>query len=333
MAALGTAVNLLDLSTRMDQDGNINGAAIAELLSQTNSFNGNMVWKEGNLTTGERVTIRTGLPTIYFRKLNQGVQPSKSTTVQVDEGTCMMEARGQIDKDLADLNGLTAAFRMSENQPFMEAMGQTFGAKAFYGNTGLDPEQFTGIATRYSSDSASVANSENIISGGGVGTDNTSIWLIDHSEQGCYGIYPKGLTAGLTHEDLGLGDAFDTQTPPARFRAYMDLWQWKCGLVVKDWRRVVRAANIDVSNLIAETSAADILELMAVMVDKIPAGGSNNLRFYCNRTVKTMLRIQCMNRPNVYLTLGQEEGRPKLSFDGIPIELHDQILSTESAVT
>jgi hypothetical protein len=115
MAALGTAVNLLDLSTRMDPDGGI--ATVAELLSQTNSFNGNMVWKEGNLTTGERVTIRTGLPTIYFRRLNQGIQPSKSTTVQVDEGTCMMEGRGQIDKDLAELNGLTSAFRMSENQP------------------------------------------------------------------------------------------------------------------------------------------------------------------------------------------------------------------------
>jgi hypothetical protein len=329
MAAIGTAVNLLDLSTRMDPNGGI--APIAELLSQTNSFNGNMVWKEGNLTTGERVTIRTGLPTIYFRKLNQGIQPSKSTTVQVDEGTCMMEARGQIDKDLAELNGLSAAFRMSENQPFIESMGQTFGAKAFYGNTGLDPEQFTGLATRYSDDSGP-ANAENIIDAGGRGSDNTSIWIIDHSDQGVYGIYPKGLQGGLQHEDLGLGDAFDAQTPPARFRAYMDRWSWKCGLVVKDWRRVVRIANIDVSNLIAETSAADILELLAVAVDKFPAG-SKNLRIYCNRTVKTMLRIQTMNRPNVYLTIGQEEGRPKNMFDGIPIELHDQLLSTESAVT
>ena len=329
MAALGTAVNLLDLATRMDPQGGI--APIAELLSQTNSFNGNMVWKEGNLTTGERVSIRTGLPTIYFRKLNQGIQPSKSTTVQVDEGTCMMEARGQIDKDLAELNGLSAAFRMSENAPFIESMGQTFGAKAFYGNTGTDPEQFTGLATRYSDDSGP-ANAENIVSGAGAGSDNTSIWLVDHSEQGLYGVYPKGLMGGLQHEDLGLGDAFDTQTPPARFRAYMDRWSWKCGEVLKDWRRVVRGANIDVSNLIAETSAADILELMAVMVDKIPAG-QGNLRFYCNRTVSTMLRIQCMNRPNVYLTVGQEEGRKKLNFDGIPIELHDQLLSTESAVT
>jgi hypothetical protein len=327
MAALGTAVSLLDVTSRLDPNGNI--AAIGELLSQTASFNANMVWKEGNLTTGERVVIRTGLPTIYFRRLNQGIAPSKSTTVSVEEGTAMMEARGQIDKDLAELNGNSAAFRMSENSPFIEAMGQTFAAKAFYGNTGTDPEQFTGLATRFSDDSGP-ANAENIVSGGGSGSDNTSIWLVDHSDQGVYGIYPKGLKAGLQHEDLGLADAFDSNNN--RYRAYMDRWEWKCGLVVKDWRRVVRGANIDVSNLIAESSAADILEMMAIMVDKIPAG-SSRLRFYVNRTVKTMLRIQCMNRPNVYLTLGQEEGRPKLTFDGIPIELHDQLLSTESTVS
>src|SRR5262245_54209513 len=254
MAALGSAINLLDLARRMDPNGGI--APIAELLAQTNEFNGAMLWKEGNLTTGERVTIRTGLPTVYFRLLNQGIQPSKSTTVQVDEGTCMMEARCQIDKDLAELNGLSAAFRMSENQPFIEAMGQTFAAKVFYGNTGSDPEQFTGLATRYSDDSGP-ANAENIVSAGGSGSDNTSIWLVGHSEQGVYGVYPKGLQGGLTHKDLGEGDAFDASNN--RFRAFMDLWQWKCGLVVKDWRYAIRGCNIDVSNLIAESSAADLL--------------------------------------------------------------------------
>jgi len=94
----------------------------------------------------------------------------------------------------------------------------------------------------------------------------------------------------------------------------------------------VRIANIDVSNLVAETSAADILELMAVAVDKIPDKNGVNLKFYANRVVRTMLRIQAMNRPNVYLTVGQEEGRPKTSFDGIEIKVVDQLLRTESTV-
>ena len=327
MSVVGTAVTLLDYKTRVDPDGNI--GAIAEVLSQQNSILEDIPWVQGNLETGHRTTIRTGLPTIYFRQINQGVPPSKSTTTQVDEGVAMMEARGQIDRDLAMLNGNTAAFRASENAPFLESMAQTFASKFFYGNVGTAPEEFTGMATRYSDDTTA-AIKENIVDGGGTGSDNTSIWLIGWGENSVHGIYPKGSTMGIQHEDLGLQDAFDSSNN--RFRAYMDWYQWKCGVVVRDWRYAVRIANIDVSNLVAETSAADILELMAVAVDKLPSTAGIRPVFYANRVVSTMLRIQTMNRPNVYLTVGGEEGRKKTSFDGIPIKIVDQLLRTESTV-
>jgi hypothetical protein len=328
MPVIGTAVNLVDAAKRTDPDGTI--AAIAEVLNQTNEVIPDVPFAEGNLPTGHRATIRTGLPQIYFRRLNQGVPTSKSTTAQVDETTCMMEGRGQIDRDLAMLNGNTAEFRASENMPFLEAMGQAFAAKLFYGNVGTQPETFSGLATRYS-DKTNALNKENIIDAGGAQTDNTSIWLIGWGEQTVFGIYPKGSVAGLQHEDLGLEDAFDANQN--RFRAVMDWYQWKCGLVVKDWRFAVRICNIDVSNLQSQANQADILELMAVAVDKIPKEQTSaKLCFYANRTVKTILRIQCMNRPNVYLTMGTEESRPKLSFDGHPIKLVDQILNNEARV-
>ena len=46
-----------------------------------------MDWQEGNLPTGHRTTIRTGLPESAWRLLNYGVQPSKSVTAQVTD-TC-----------------------------------------------------------------------------------------------------------------------------------------------------------------------------------------------------------------------------------------------------
>lgn len=328
MALIGTALTLLDGAKRLAPDGSI--SAIAEVLSQKNELIEDMVWVEGNLPTGTRATIRTGLPTVYFRLLNQGVPPSKSTTVQVDETAAIMEARGQIDKDLAMLNGLTAQFRASENEPFIESMAQTFATKVFYGNVGTDPEQFSGLATRYS-DNTTAASKENVIDAGGVGADNMSIWLIVWGENTVHGVYPKGSQMGLQHEDLGLQDAFDSSGN--RFRAYLDWYQWKCGIVVRDWRYAVRIANIDASNLIASSSAADILQLMAMAVDKIPNFSAGRAAFYVNRTVKTMLRIQTMNKSNVYLTVGNEEGKPKLSFDGIPIRIVDQLLSTESKVS
>jgi hypothetical protein len=327
MATIGTAITLLDWAKRVGPDGSI--SAIAEVLAQKNEPVEDVLWVEGNLPTGTRTTIRTGLPTVYFRLLNQGVPPSKSTTVQVDEAAAIMEARGQVDKDLAELNGLSSQFMASENEPFIESMAQTFATKLFYGNVGTDPEQFSGLATRYS-DNTTAQNKENIIDGGGVGSDNTSIWLIVWGENTIHGVYPKGSQMGLQHDHLGLQDAFDSSGN--RFRAYLDWYQWKCGLVVKDWRYAVRIANIDVSNLIGGTSAADILTLMAMAVDKIPSFAAGRAAFYTNRTVKTMLRIQTMNKANVYLTVGNEEGKPKLSFDGIPIRLTDQLLGTESRV-
>ena len=79
MAVLGSNVaTLADIAKRTDPDGKI--SSIVELLSQTNEMLPDMLWKEGNLATGERTTVRTGLPTVAWRLLNQGVQPSKSTT-------------------------------------------------------------------------------------------------------------------------------------------------------------------------------------------------------------------------------------------------------------
>ena len=166
MATLSTQnLTLADWAKRQDPNGNI--PMIAELLSQTNEILTDAVFKEGNLPTGDRVVIRTGLPNVYWRQLNQGVIGSKSTTAQVDEGVGMLEAYCEIDKALADLNGNTAQFRLSEDQAFLEAMNQEQAQTLFYGNTNSSPEEFLGLSTRYSDLSAE--NGQNIISAGGSG--------------------------------------------------------------------------------------------------------------------------------------------------------------------
>lgn len=67
-----------------------------------------MPFVEGNLPTGHKTTIRSGLPSATWRLLNYGVQPSKSTTVQVTDSVGMLETYAEVDKSLADLNGNTA---------------------------------------------------------------------------------------------------------------------------------------------------------------------------------------------------------------------------------
>ena len=126
------ALTLADWAKRQDPDGKV--PVVAELLSQSNEILEDAVFMEGNLPTGHRVVIRTGLPTVYWRSINQGVPRSKSTTAQVDESCGMLEAYAAVDRDLAMLNGNTAQFRLSEDTAFLEAMNQTQAGTMFYGH-------------------------------------------------------------------------------------------------------------------------------------------------------------------------------------------------------
>lgn len=327
-----TVLTLADWAKRLDPQGKV--PVIVELLSQTNEILMDMLWKEGNLPTGERTTIRTGLPTVYWRLLNQGTSPSKSTTAQVDEQCGMLEAWSETDCDLAELNGNVGAFRLSEAQAFIEAMNQEMAQTLFYGNSGTAPEEFTGLAIRYSSLSAN--NGQNILSGSGSGSDNSSVWLVGWGQNTVFGMFPKGSKAGLKHEDLGKVTVETTAgIAGSRMRAYQDHWQWKAGLVVKDWRYAVRIANIDISNLVAKSSAADLTELMIKAVHRIPNMGMCKPVFYMNRTCLEMLDIQ--RRDDIIsgggLTWDTIEGKRTASFRGIPIRVCDALTETEATVS
>lgn len=348
MATLPTntgAVTLTDWAKTRNPDGST--ASVIELLNQSNEVLQDMLWKEGNLPTGHRTTIRTGLPTPTWRKLYQGVQPSKSVRAQVDDACGMLEARNEVDCDLADLNGDASAFRLQEAQSEIEGMNQSLCRELFYGDQSINPERFTGLAARYSLKSA--PNGQNIVDAGGTGADNTSVWLVIWSDVTVTGIYPKGSKAGLYHQDLGEIDAFDQQTPPARFRAYADLWKWKCGLSLRDWRYAVRIANIDVSDLIAQTgtqaptAATALLKTMIDAMARIPNMGMGRAAFYCNRTVKAALAKAALDKSQNAVTVEPAinqfgtvtpgwAGNGTTRFLGVPIRTVDQLLSNEARV-
>src|SRR6266446_3907404 len=149
MAILGsTALTYADWAKRLEDDYKI--ATIVELLSQTNEILLDMLVVEGNLPTGHKTTVRTGLPTATWRLLNYGVPNAKSTTAQIIDTCGNLETYSVIDKDIADLNGNTADFRLSEVRAFLEGMSQQVAATLIYGNQAVNPERFTGFAPRYS---------------------------------------------------------------------------------------------------------------------------------------------------------------------------------------
>ena len=332
-------LTLADWTKRIDPDGNV--PVIGELLSQTNEILTDCVWREGNLPTGERVVIRTGLPDVYFRALNQGIPNSKSQTAQVDEGCAIIEARSEVDKDLAMLNGNTAQFRLSEDTAFLESMNQTMAETLFNGDPSVDPKRFLGLRSRYSSINAGNARNLLRIATSPSGSVYTSIYLVCWGDQTVYGIFPKGSKAGLVHEDLGEQTVYNGDL---RMQALSTRYQWKCGLVVKDWRYVVRISNIPVADLTGlsgtgtPTSFTNVLHAMAQAYYLLPTATAGRCAFYMNRTVHASMSRLAMEKSLGVMNIEQgmtQFGKPHsfLSYLGVPLRKCDAITNTEAGIS
>lgn len=338
MSALGTTnLTLADWAKRLDPKGEIHLSDFVEMLNQTNEVLSDAVFVQGNLPTGHRSVIRTGLPTVYWRSLNAGVPRSKSTTATVDESCGMLEAYSAIDVDLAMLNGNTAEFRLSEDRPFIESMNQTMASTIFYGNVATQAASFTGLATRFSSLSA--GNGGNIVVGGASSGSCTSIWLVVWGDNTVFCTFPKGSQAGLMQKDDGDLTVYDASGYP--YHAFQSHYQWKNGLVVKDWRYVVRIPNLlvtDLRGVSGTMNANQLVELMVKALGYIPNISMGKAAFYMNQAVHTTLMIQALNKSNTALAIESgltQFGKPSkwLSFLGVPLRRVDSILNTESVVT
>jgi len=334
MAVLGvTNPTLLDLAKATDPDGSI--ADVVEILNETNEILMDMTWMEGNLPTGHRTTIRSGLPAPTWRKMYGGVQPDKSQTVQVTDACGMLEAYAEVDKALADLNGNTAAFRLMEERAWIEAMNQEVSDTLFYGDESTSPEEFTGLSPRFNDLSAN--NGENIIAGGGSGADNASIWLIVWGPNTCHGIVPKGSTAGLQRNDKGqvtIEDASDGSNT-GRMEAYRTHYRWDAGLTVRDWRYLVRIANIDKSALTSDAaSGADLPDLIHQAITQIPNLNMGRPALYMSRNTLGFLRRQVSAAVSQStLTMDNVGGTLQTSFMGIPIRRCDSLAADEALVS
>lgn len=343
-------LSLADWARRVDPDGQI--ATIIEILSQANDIFDDMMWLEGNLPTGHKTTIRTGLPIGTWRMLYQGVPYTKSTSAQITEGVGMLEAYSQIDKKLAELNGDVAKFRMSEDDAHLEGLSQQMATAIFYSNVAVNPQQFTGLGPRYNTVCTTTAqNAVNVLDCGGTASANASLWLVGWGERTIHGIFPKASKAGLMFEDKGdVVPGYDANNN--RFEAYTSYFKWEAGMCVADWRYGVRMANIDTTTNAGGLGSATPPDLFAFMSKAVIRFPTLNMRasgivktdapsdpapgiqpaWYCNRTVREYMDIQAIRDKNVLLSSKEYDGQPVTLFRGIPIRVVDALLNTEARV-
>ena len=346
MAIIGNqALTYADWAKRMADGYKV--ARIIELLSQTNEILEDMMVVEGNLPTGHKTTVRTGLPQATWRLLNQGVPNAKSTTAQLTDTCGNLETYADIDKDVADLNGNTQEFRLSEVKAFLEGMSQQVASTIIYGNQFVNPERFTGLAPRYStSNTSNSQTANNVLSGGGSASTNTSIWIHVWGEDTAHGIFPKGKITGLQHRDMGEWPTLDANGN--KYQVYRDHFKWEIGYCLRDWRYLVRIANIDITQLTG-VSAANLINLIVRAIYRLPTqpisagtiqtsdtpeirANMGRTVLYCNRVIRTYLDLQAMNKTNVLLRIEEFDGKPITTFRGIPVRTVDAILNNEAAI-
>jgi len=332
MATIGnTYLTLLDYAKREKPGGGID--EIIEVLAASNPIVNDANVLEGNLPTGHRSTQRATQPSGSWRMLNYGVAAEKSTTKQVDDTCGILEAYSKLDVDVASLNGNEAAFRASEDNAFIAGMNSTVATALIYGNQKVNPEQMHGLAPRYNSLTGDYASQ--IINGGGTGSDNTSVWIITWGPQTVSLIYPKGSKAGLTNEDMG--KQLVTDSAGLLYTAYVTKFQWKLGLMLKDYRYVIRICNIDNSDLTADAaSGADLLDKIIDGYYARPTVDLGNMAktfIYCNKTIAKFLHKQAQNKSNVTLSIDDPAGKPVVRFLDAPVRVCDNITIAEATVS
>lgn len=304
---------------------------IIELMNRTNDIMDDVPWMEANQSDGHLTRIRTGLPEIYWRRLYQGTPPAKSQWSQVKESCGILEAIMELDVEELRLYGSRdKAFRMSEGIAFAEAMRQKVASTLFYGDSNLDPDAFNGFAMRYPAKDA-----KNVLDAGGTDESGcTSLWLVSWGAQAAHGIYPKDSTGGLSHEDLHTYMAQDDNG--RKYQVTGDKYNWRCGLAVRDWRAVVRIANLPVAALGKRKGEEGFIDLQKLTIEaknKMPQHLRQKAIWYGNADVLTALELQNSDAGQVQLQYGEffaAQAVPVLH--GRPVRQCDAILSTEQPV-
>lgn len=335
MATLGSSyVDLHDVYKLQDPKGGT--AEVIEMLMELNPVMADAHAIECNNGTSHVHTIRTGIPLPTWQQMYKGAPQSKSEFAQVVDTCGFMENSCLVDTRVLERSNSPAHVRNSQATGVLEGFSQEFQSTFFYGNTATSPLEFTGLAPRFNDTSA--PNGNQIIDGGAVGSDNTSIWFVTWGDDYLATLYPQGSKAGVDRMDKGEQRVHDSDGNA--YYAMEELFRQHVGLTLGDWRGVARIANIDVSAALA--GDVDLNALMMKAYRKVKAGQkrggvSGRVVIYCNSDILEALDIISRNAGTndnyIRLTPMEIQGKEIETFRKIPIRETDAIVNDEDLVS
>lgn len=316
---------------------------VAEVLIQMNPMLNDIPYMQMNEGTIHKEEIRSNLPTVYYRKANQPVPATKTTTEERTFQAAHFESRSQMDEAVAKRGGIDriAYNRWNQAQGHIQAHAIEHAKLLIYGSPTTSTRKVPGFFDILSTTVTSEPTSAQVIDAGGVASDNTSILLVHWGERSVFGIYPAGTQAGLKRTDRSLNGQLvpiagtDELGNAGNFWGFEENFEIDHGLVVKDYRQIARVANIDTALLKTGVGAADLLDLMISAAYKIFNPQNGYGVWYVNRTIEAFLHKQALNKVTAGAGLRFEnfDGEEVLMFLGRPVRRADALLNTESQVT
>ncbi len=340
MAALGTKlVTLADVA----KSKNAQIGKVAEVLVQENPMLLDIPYMEMNEGTIHKEEIRSALPAVYYRKANQAIPASKTTTEERTFTAAHFESKSQIDAAVAKRGGADriAYNRWNQAQGHIQAHAIEHANLTIYGSPLVSNRKVAGFFDIYSTLATTEPTSNQVIDGGGTTGDNMSILLAHWGERSIFGVYPAGTQAGLKRTDRSQGGkevqiaALDSNGDAGSFWGFEEQFEIDHGLVVKDYRQAARICNIDQALLLSGVGAADLIDLMISAAYKIHNPQNGKGVWYVNRTIEAFLHKQALTRvgAGAGLTFDNYQGMPVLMFLGRPVRRSDALLGTEDRIT
>lgn len=339
MATIGNSfLNLIDMLKGSEAPG----VEVIEALHRLSPFIQDAIATPCNMGTVHEHAIRTGLPAVTWGRLYQGIPQSKSARTVVKDATGFVEGLSTVDKRILDISPNAAATRLQEADSFLESLTIEAESNCFYGNSNINPERFMGLSARFNALTGGQASNQ-VVSAGGVGSNNTSAWFVTHGENAVTLLYPKGTSAGIAREDKGEQRILDTNGNP--YYVLEELFRWHLGLAVRDWRTCARVANIDVPAM--QAGSTDLYKFLRKAYHKLHqvrfaqdykdpnAAAIGRTVLYVNSDVYEAMDAMQTGTTNVALRLVpmQLEGKEVMAYRGIPIRKTEALLNTESVVS
>ncbi len=315
-------LNVVEMAKRLDPKNNV--ATIMELCNKKCDLLADAVATESNDLRSHVSHVRTSLPDVGIRMINEGTEKSSSSVEPTRHDIMLIESNPEIDEELIDGSGDPAKAMSSEIIPYTEAMMQYFVSCVLYGGMSERRGEIPGFAKMYDNSAM-----DNVISLGGT-NDLTSIYIVEWDERLCKLLYPKSHpTIGVKYTDFGLRKCTDANN--RIFMGYGHQVKMKFGMAVDDDDCVQRICDIDSMGLGIGDEAAKAHHKLITAKNLLPNMGAG-AAIYCNRQTKTQFDIFAIDKSNGFYYMKDITGAPVTSFQGTPIRMLDGLMNTESRV-